>query len=59
MILTLISLAEFEGVFKGLYFFSKGVFSRGPELMKINKEAHENQRRSDAAVVNVKAFGQY
>lgn len=39
MILTLISLAEFDGVFKGLYFFSKGVFSNGPELMKRNKQA--------------------
>lgn len=39
MILTLISLAELEGVFKGLYFFSKGVFSKGPELKKTNKDA--------------------
>lgn len=39
MILTLISLAEFDGVFKGLYFFSKGVFSNGPELTKRNKQA--------------------
>lgn len=42
MILTLISLAEFDGVFKGLYFFSKGVFSNGPELIKRNKRAYLN-----------------
>lgn len=41
MILTLISLAELEGVFKGLYFFSKGVFSKGPELKKSNKDADQ------------------
>lgn len=41
MILTLISLAELEGVFKGLYFFSKGVFSKGPELKKSNRDADQ------------------
>lgn len=38
MIFTLISLVEFDGVFKGLYFFSKGVFSKGPELKKRNEQ---------------------
>lgn len=32
MILTLISLAELEGMFRGLYFFSRGGASNGPEL---------------------------
>lgn len=37
MILTLISLAELDGVFRGLYFFSRCGVSNGPELMeKIN-----------------------
>lgn len=39
MILTLISLAELEGVFSGLYFFSKGVFSKGPELKRRDEDA--------------------
>lgn len=37
MILTLISLAELEGVFRGLYFFSRGGASNGPELQRENK----------------------
>ena len=40
MILTLISLAEFEGVFRGLYFFSRGGASDGPELLDNNKDYH-------------------
>ena len=32
MIFTLISLAELEGVFRGLYFFSTGGGSNGPLL---------------------------
>lgn len=36
MILTLISLAELEGVFRGLYFFSRGGASDGPELFNAN-----------------------
>lgn len=45
MILTLISLAELEGVFKGLYFFSKGVFSKGPELKKTELDPCDSQVR--------------
>lgn len=32
MILTLISLVELDGVFSGLYFFSRCGISVGPEL---------------------------
>lgn len=38
MILTLISLAELEGIFRGLYFFSKGGASVRPELLRENKQ---------------------
>lgn len=33
MIFTLISLVEFDGVFRGLYFFSRGGVSEGPEML--------------------------
>lgn len=38
MILTLISLAELDGVLRGLYFFSRCGVSVGPELGKDDKQ---------------------
>lgn len=37
MILTLISLVELDGVFRGLYFFSSGGLSKGPELHRLEE----------------------
>lgn len=38
MILTLISLAELDGVLRGLYFFSRCGTSMGPELVEDEKQ---------------------
>lgn len=47
MIFTLISLAELEGVFRGLYFFSSGGASAGPELV----EERGHKRKHSTTVI--------
>lgn len=52
MILTLISLAELDGVFRGLYFFSRCGVSDGPELMEKINTGKVLTNTQDVSVLN-------
>lgn len=56
MILTLISLAELDGVFRGLYFFSRCGVSGGPELMKEKKHVNTINSYLRAAMLEAVAL---